>query len=92
MKNYKSSSNANSGSAFFSRLQSWFSSSGLDRVAYNQWAVNAWEKVKSSSIIKKAKELGMCPEPGLPVEGYVDDLFEDAEPQGAEEEYGDEGL
>ena len=34
----------------------------------------------------------MCPEPGLPVEGYVDDLFEDAEPQGAEEEYGDEDL
>ena len=58
----------------------------------NQWVVNALEKVKSSSIIKKAKELGMCPEPGPPVEGYVDDLFEDVEPQGAEEEYGDEEL
>ena len=34
----------------------------------------------------------MCPEPGPPVEGYVDDLFEDVEPQGAEEEYGDEEL
>jgi len=58
----------------------------------NQWVVNAWAKVKPSSIIKKAKELGMCAEPGPPVEGYVDDLFEDVDPQGAEEEYGDAEL
>ena len=52
----------------------------------NQWVVNAWAKVKSSSIIKKAKELGMCAEPGPPLEGYVDELFEDIEPHGEEEE------
>ena len=58
----------------------------------NQWVVNAWEKVKSEGIIKKAKELGMCPEPGPPVEGYLDEHFEDVEPQGEEEEYEDAEL
>ena len=57
--------------------------------------MNAWEQVKPEGIIKKAnscKQLGMCPEPGPPVEGYVDEFFEDIEPQGEEEEYGDAEL
>ena len=58
----------------------------------NQWVVTAWEKVKSEAIIKKAKELGMQAEPGPPVEGYVDEFFEDMQPQGEEEEFGDEEL
>ena len=56
----------------------------------NQWVTQAWKELSMSGVKKKAAELGMAANPGPPVEGYEDAEFEDVEPKGAEEEYGDE--
>ena len=50
------------------------------------WVVKAWEEIGSAGIRKKAKELGMCPEPGPEIEGYVDKAFVNQAP---DEEEGD---
>ena len=48
------------------------------------WATQAWKDLKTTGIMKKAKELGMPPDPGPPVEGYVDRSFVDENPEGNE--------
>ena len=48
------------------------------------WVVKAWEEVGSSGIVSKAREVGMLPDPGLEVEGYVERSFADATPDVAE--------
>ena len=58
----------------------------------NNWIVQAWKELSMAGVKKKATELGMAAAPGPVVEGYVDADFEDVEPQGPEEEYGDADL
>ena len=42
------------------------------------------KELKTCGVVKKAKELGMTPDPGPPVEGYVKINFEDPIPNSRE--------
>ena len=44
------------------------------------WVVRAWAELGISGIVKKSKELGMTPDPGPVVEGYVERKFNDEKP------------
>ena len=41
------------------------------------WVAQAWKELKTASVVKKAKDLGMTADPGPVVEGYVERNFED---------------
>ncbi len=47
-----------------------------------KWVVDSWAKIKPDGILKAAKRLGMAADPGPAVPGYVDDHFQDPEPEG----------
>ena len=44
------------------------------------WVSQAWNDLKTTGVVKKAKELGMTADPGPVVEGYVERSFQDAAP------------
>ena len=48
------------------------------------WVAQAWKELKTTSVVKKAKELDMLADPGPVVEGYVERKFEDEAPSGKE--------
>ena len=48
------------------------------------WVTKAWKDLKTGGVVKKAKELGMTPDPGPEVEGYIERNFEDPAPSGQE--------
>ena len=58
----------------------------------NAWVSKAWRSLSMSGVLKKTAELGMSANPGPPVEGYEEKGFEDVQPEGAEEEFGDADL
>ena len=43
-------------------------------------------------VRRKAAELGMTADPGPEVVGFQDSVFEDVQPSGAEEDFGDSEL
>ena len=53
------------------------------------WVVQAWKDFDKSGIVKKAQKLGMTPELGPEIEGYVDQHFQDEQPDGEEVEVTD---
>ena len=53
------------------------------------WVVQVWKDFDKSGIVKKAQKLGMTPELGPEIEGYVDQHFQDEQPDGEEVEVAD---
>ena len=47
-----------------------------------KWVVESWAKIEKKGIVKSAKRLGMRPEPGPVIPGYVNEHFQDLEPRG----------
>ena len=47
-----------------------------------QWASKVWNYLNTEGVVKKAKQLGMCAEPGPEIEGFIDQQFQDEQPIG----------
>ena len=48
------------------------------------WVAQAWKELKTTGVVKKAKELGMLADPGPVVEGYIERKFQDEAPSAKE--------
>ena len=48
------------------------------------WVAQAWKELKTTSVLRKEKELGMLEDPELVVKGYVQRNFQDEAPSGRE--------
>jgi len=58
----------------------------------NSWVAQAWKELRMDGVRKKAAELGMAADPGAEIVGFQDTVFEDVQPSGAEEDFGDPEL